>query len=296
MNSQEHAETTDTPPPDEEADEMVADRYELATRIEVLEAENRQLRAEYSRARRVAYRRSAFVLTAIGFVALFGGVLFPADRAVFVVLGAIGLYGGVLIYYLAPDRVIPGPVAERVYASLAANLAAIARDLGLKSDAIYAPTGRELPRPARLFVPLFRNYELPSDDAGPLVLEGDERGLLLEPSGAVLFREFDRARTTSLAESPSSLATQLCDGLVEQLELATSATPDVDAADGRVTVAITDSTFGDVDRFDHPIPSFLAVGLAIGLKKPVKTDVSRGDDRAEWLVTCRYRSDQPEEK
>jgi hypothetical protein len=292
MNTQLH-ETGETEPPIERAndDEPSGDRRELAARIAVLEAENRTLRTEYAHAHRVTYRWTALSLAAIGLAALLGGLLFPADRAVFVVLGAIGLFGGALTYHLTPEQVVPAAVGERVYTTLSSNLASIAADLGLRDDAVYVPGRGDRSRSVRLFVPLVRDYRLPSLDAGPLVIDGDERGLLLKPTGAALYREFERGRTVPQAETPDALATQLCDALVEQFEFAESALSAVDAADGRVTVAVTGSTFGDVDRFDNPVSSFLAVGLAVGLGEPVTVDVARGDDRAEWFVTCRYPSE-----
>ena len=83
------------------------------------------------------------------------------------------------------------------------------------------------------------------------------------------------------------LAEQLADALVEGFEMVGSATPDVDPEEGRVTVAITDSRYGAVDRFDHPIPSFVAVGLARGTERPVTLEsTTSDDDRVDYLVTC----------
>ena len=289
MTTQRHDGATETAPTIETTENGgSADDRGLAARVAVLEAENRALRTEYARAHRSTYRRAALALTAIGLVALLAGLIFPAERAVFVVLGGIGIFAGVLTYYLVPERVVPVTVGERVYATLASNLAAIAADLGLHADAIYVPASDDRPRSVRLFVPLLREYRHPPSDSGPIVVDGDERGLLLEPTGAALYREFDRTRTTPIAETPGGIASQLCDALVEGSELATSAAADVDAADGRITVAITDAAFGDVDQFDNPVASFLAVGIAVGLGKPVSVDAVPGDDRAAWLVTCRF--------
>jgi hypothetical protein len=289
MTTQRYDDATETAPTIETtAEGGSADGHDLADRVAVLEAENRALRTAYARTHRSTHRRTALALTAIGLAALLAGLVFPAERAVFVVLGGIGIFAGVLTYFLTPERVVAVTVGERVYATLGSNLAAIAADLGLHADAVYVPASDDRPRSVRLFVPLLREHRLPSPDDGPIVVDGDERGLLLEPTGAALYREFDRTRTTPVAETPDGIASQLCDALVEGFELATSAAADVDATDGRITVAVTDAAFGDVDRFDNPIASFLAVGLAVGLEEPVTVDAVPGDDRAAWLVTCRF--------
>lgn len=276
------AETTDDrdAPTSEHPDD---DRRALEARVASLEAENRRLREAYGHARRATYRRTALGLAAVGLLALAGGLVFPAERPVFVTLGAIGLFGAVLTHSLTPERFVAADVGERVYTAGSRNLAALSRALGLRSTTCYLPSEGTVP--ARLFVPLYAAYALP-DGEGPLALAGDARGLVLEPTGGELLREFDRARTAPLAAEPAALAAQLCDGLVEGFELATSATPEVDPGGDRVTVAVSGSAFGVVDRFDHPIPSFLAAGLAAGLERPVTVDVAAGDDRADWLVTC----------
>ncbi|ADB60098.1 hypothetical protein Htur_1207 [Haloterrigena turkmenica DSM 5511] len=261
------------------------DRRELAAQVELLADENRRLREEYVRARQSRYRATAIGLAAIGAVAVLGSVAFPDAREVLVALGATGLFGALLTYYLTPSRFVAADVGERVYTASTANVAAIGDELGLRDERVYLPGEAA---PARLYVPQHADYSLPDERAGPIVVDDDSRGLLLEATGAELFRPFERALTGDLAADPTPLAAQLTDGLVEQFELARSAEADVDAGDGRATIAVSDSAFGPIDRFDHPIPSFLAVGFAAGLEEPVRLEIAPGDDRADWLVTCRW--------
>ena len=278
--------TDDAEEPIPEDDTVPADEHlELAARAELLAEENSRLREEYVRARRAQYRNTALGLAALGVVAGLGGLVFPGSREVLFVLAATGLFGGVLTYSLTPGRFVAAEVSERVYAGLAANQAALAAELGLREERVYLPGEGD---GVRLFVPRHREYDLPDADAGPIVADERSRGLLLEPTGDRLVRELERGLPGELAGQPAALAAQLADGLVEQLELARSAEPDVDPETGRVTVALGDPAFGPVDRFDHPVASFFAVGVATGLEQPVSLAVEPGDDRADWLVTCRW--------
>ncbi|WP_290819284.1 hypothetical protein [Halovivax sp.] len=274
-------------------DEDAVDRADLVARAELLAEENRRLRGEYARARRTRYRRTALGLVAVGVVAIAGALVFPDARTVLFALGATGLFGGVLTYYLTPERFVAAAVGERVYDAGASNLAAVADELGLQDQRIYLPA--DATGSPRLFVPQRPGARLPDDRDGPIVTDEDARGLLLEPTGAPLFAEFERAVTGDPASTPAPLAGQLADALVEQFELVRGADPDIDPDGGRATVAITDSAYGPLDRFDHPIPSVLAVGFAVGLDRPVRLDVDAGDERADWLVTCRWETSDADE-
>lgn len=277
--------------PDRSTD--VDDHLALQARADLLEAENRRLRAEYARLRQSRNRTRALGLLAIAILAVAGAAAFPGVRDVLFVLAAIGAIGGVLTYYLSPGAFVAADVGERIYAALAGNLADLAGSLGLDDRRLYVPGHEE--SACRLFVPHHPDVDLPDDAVdGPIVTDEETRGLVLEPTGHALFEAFERGLTTDLATRPGSLANQLTDALVEQFELATSAEASVEPA--QVTVAISESAVGDVDRFDHPIASFLATGLAIGLEQPVDLEVTRGDGRADWLVTCRWTgTDRAEE-
>jgi len=270
------------------ADGQDDDRLELAARTELLEAENERLRAEYARAKQSQYRRTAAGLALVGTCAALAAVLFPDGREVLFALASVGLFGGVLTYYLTPGTFVAADVGERIYAAMAANEAAIASELGLSDDRVYLPNDGAAG--ARLYVPQQATDKLPTLDKleGPILTNPEHRGLVLEPTGATLLEDFERALTDELATAPAPLATQLADGLVEQFELTGSAEPDVDVALNRITVAIDDSAFGDLDRFDHPTVSFLAVGFVTGLERPIRLEVTPANERSDWLVTCRW--------
>lgn len=271
---------------------------ELRARIDLLAAENRRLRREYARARRSQYRRSALGLFVVGAVALAGAALFPVTRDVLLVVGSIGVFAAVLTFYLTPERFVPASVGGGVYEARAETGAALVAALGLTATRVYVPTGdgADAEQPAWLFVPQHQEYEIPPVDAleRPFVVTDDERrrGVSLAPTGGALFTEFSRALSGPLAETPRPLSDQLADALVEQFELVESIGVEVDTEGKRITVAVSGSTYGDVDRFDHPVVSFLGVGMAVGLDRPVVTDVAAGDDRSDHLVTVRWEVDR----
>jgi hypothetical protein len=276
---------TETPPPSE-----------LAARVELLEAENRRLRAAYAASRRATYERTAVGLAATGAVAALGGIAFPASSTVLFSLAAIGFFAALLTYYLTPERFVAATVGEAVYTAHAENGDAVAGELGLADQRLYVPLA-DPTRAATLYVPQeAADAPPPADDleATFVASEDGERGVSLRPAGGALFREFERSLTGPLAEDPGALADQLADGLVAAFELADGVDPDV-AADGTQCVfGVDGSAFGAVDRFDHPIASFLAVGLAVGLDRPVETTVTPGDDRVEYRVTCSWTDNESE--
>jgi len=233
-------------------------------------------------------------LALVGVGAALGAVVFPDGREVLFALAAVGLFGGVLTYYLTPGTFVAADVGERIYAAMAANeplspvssasatTASTSRPVSPSMRACTSPAiNRRVARTRRA------RRAVPDRSRSPRTLPRADR------RDAV--RGFERALTAELATAPAPLATQLADGLVEQFELAASADPDVDVQSGRVTVAITASAFGAVDRFDHPIASFLAVGFVTGLDRPIRLEVTPGDERSDWLVTCRWNDDNDDE-
>lgn len=271
-------------------------RDELVTQLELLAEENQQLRESYTQAKRTKYRQTALGLAVVGLAAVAGGLLVPRASTVLFALGGIGLFGGVLTYFLTPEQFVSADVGRDVYATLAGNEAALAGELGLSDERRYVPleTGD---RDVRLFVPQHESAATPEDDALTQTIvvpdDGERRGLALDPSGQRLFRAFEAALTGPVSATPGELGDQLSEAIVEQFELARSASAESDPADGRLTVAITGSVYGPLDTFDHPIASFLAVGIARGLDQPVSLEVTeQPDGDAGALVTCRWSEDE----
>jgi len=266
----------------------------LAAELEVLREENERLRDEYVRARQSQYRRTAILLGAVGLGAVLASVFLASARGVLLALGGTGVFLGILTYYLTPERFLSATTGRDVYDALAHNEAALVSELGLQDDRVYVPHGSGL-TDVRLFVPQHTEYDLPDREAlgDVLVVTGHdrERGVAFRPAGTKLVGTFEQALTSELGETPAVLAEQLTDALIEQFELAETATSEVDSDPNRVTVAVTDSSYGPVETFDHPIASFLAVGLAGGLDTPITLSVEPTEtDRADYLITCRWNN------
>lgn len=268
------------------------DAAELRARLALTQEENRRLRAAYGRVRRTRHRRTALGLAAIGALAIAAAAVFPAGRVVLVVLGATGLFGALLTWYLTPGRFVAAEVGERVYAAMAGNAAAIVEALGLSDRRYYVPVPDATDRDAVLYVPqsgagdgvdtaaLLEPFVVPEEPA--------HRGLALHPTGDPLLAELGEATPGGLAEDPVTLADQLAEGLREQFELVDGVRPDVDA-DGRASIAVTGSAYGDITRFDHPVASLFATGLAVGLDAAVELEVDwTPDGRGEYLVTVSW--------
>lgn len=272
--------------------ETEGDETDLRAELELLKDENKRLREQYVRERQASYRRSAFGLGIVGGIAALGALLFPAAQTVLFALAGIGIFASLLTYYLTPERFIAADVGERIYRALMDNETALVRGLGLSKTRLYVPHDTET---VRLFVPQHSEYDLPSDDAleSPLVITDNERerGLTLTPTGRTLFDEFEQTISGPLGSTPQEVSTQLTDALTNVFELVETASADVDREDGRITVTVTNSAYQVVDDVDHPVASFLAVGLAIGLETPIRTDVSiepSDDSDVDFRVTCRW--------
>lgn len=285
----------DPSPPGDDGPASVAD---LRARVDVLAAENRRLREEYERARRTTRRRTAAGLAATGAVAAAGAVAFPESRTVLFALAGTGLFAAALVAGLASARSVPADAAAAVYDARARLGSALVADLGLSARRVYVPTGApEGEHPVRLFVPQHRDHAVPAlDPDAPLVVAtGDDReaGVALAPTGAGLYREFRSWSRRDLAPDAGTLADAVADALGDGFGLVESVRVDVaagaDAAGGRAMFGVAGAAFGAVDRFDHPVASFAGVALAAGLSVPVAVSVgATDDDRADFLVTCRW--------
>lgn len=251
--------------------------------------------ATRTRTRRSQYLRAEAGLLVVGGIALAGGVAFPDALSVLFGLGAIGVFGGLLSYYLTPERFIAASVGEAVYDSLAATAAAIVVELGLRDDRVYVPLESETAKDrVRLFIAQHAPDTLPGRVVAYVDLRGHRRRVRGWPRPvadwcAGLQRVRGDARG-AIAADPGTLADKFSEGLVEDVKLVRSASADIE--DGQATIGLSGSAFGSVDRIDHPVVSFLAVGFGVGLPQPVTVTVDTpADDHHDALVTCMWPAD-----
>jgi len=273
----------------EPTDATADSREEIVTQVELLAEENRQLRESYTQAKRTQYRRTAFALGILGVLGVVAGFFLPGSRDLLLTLGTTGLFGCVLTLYLTPERFISADVGRDVYRALAANEASLVGELALTETRIYVPTSDSV----RLFVPQQEAHTVPDPpQLADTIVVGDNpntRGIALDPSGRHLYRSFEDAVTKTVAGTPLELAHQLTDALVGQFELVDSTSLELETDDQRLTVALNDSAYGPIDQFNHPVVSFLAVGLADGLDEMVAVEIAvPSNARAEYLLTYRW--------
>lgn len=257
---------------------------ELSVQVELLQEEIDRLRTEYVRAKRASHRRAAIGLAIVGLVAALAGIGFPGERSILFAIGATGLFAAVITAYLTPERFVAASVGERVYGGLAETIADLIAALGLSDRRIYVPIDDDT---VRLFIPAMDAAELPaSRELRELLVVTEDasgRGVSLHPTGGALLADLADVDEAASVVSRSDL---LAEALVETFELVDTVEPSVDASAGRVTFAITGSAYGRIDRVDHPVPSFLACGLARVTNRPVDLSVLSGDDRVDYLVSC----------
>ncbi len=247
------------------------------------------------------YRGLAAVLFVIGVAFLGFAVLADATEVVFVI-GGIGVFGGVLSYYLTHDRFVAAEVDERVQAAAARNYEGIRADLGLSGRRIYVPLGThaddDTDQPhldrneVRLYIPKQSELDLqdvtePPADSVVVTNSTAISGLSLHPSGSGLFAAFRSALNTPLETDPQGLHQQLSDAVVEEFDLARSVTAELSPEGDRMSVTFSGVLYDTHPRFDHPLVSIFAVGLAVGLDSPVETTIP---DTDSFSVTFHWQT------
>lgn len=288
MDDTEAAASADTTQPtSSESMAEPSDNRELQTRLAVLEAENRQLRDEYTRARQAVYRRLAIGLFGVGVIGLLGGIGFPDTRPVLFALGGTGIFAGVLTVVLTPERFVSARVGARVFQALRADRDAIVSELGLGGEPSYIP-GDD----ARVFIPRYADSPLPDRteiaDLFVVPADADQGGVSFHPTGGPLFDELESTRTQPIDATPTDIAAVTADALVELFELADSVEYDVDTTTNRITFEVVGGGLGDPTAIDHPLSSFLAVSVAQTLDSTVRVEVHEDP----LTITCRYGSDE----
>ena len=289
--------TTPETSPDDTSDSPSETDQDLAAQLELLAAENNRLRELLAASQRTQYRDTALALGAVGVVCIIGGFVAPTAETVLFALGGVGIFGGVLTYFLTPTQFISADIGEQVYTSAAVTYEQLCSMLGLSDRRLYvpaeqtdaSPTQAQAP-PGWLFVPQDPDTAPPEPSALSLglIVSESHRGLAVRPTGSGLFSSFYTTLTEPVGTTPSVLCEQLSDALVEDFELVESVDYDLDRTDGRISMTFTNPLYGDGTRFDHPVVSFVATGVATGLQTPVDITVTEADPLS---VTCRWETE-----
>ena len=267
---------TDTQQTNSATDET-AERAELTNRLGELEAETRRLRRSTDHKAHEQYRSTGKALIAVGIAC--GVIGLVVNSAVLFALAGVGLFSGVLTYYLRPDQVVAGDLGTRIYAPSARNYDGLCADLGLSERRLYVPVDAAADEAVRLFVPQEAGMEAPDDTvltSGVVIADdtSESAGLSVQPTGGGLFAACRTVLNGPIGDDPETVAQQLSETVIEEFELAESVATDVDTESGRLSVRIIEPVYEHRSGFDHPLVSFFAVGLAVGLGRPVEATVT----------------------
>jgi len=260
------------------------------------------------------YRLAGVALALLGVASAVAAALVDpgTEREILVGFAGVGLYGAALTYVLRPAATRDVDPGERVYDALAATGEALRADLDLPDRSVYAPTTdqRDGFAPVALVVrgdatgaitgrkPVLGDRVATADatDGGtdaPPIRPGATDSIAVYPTGAALFDAFEEIAVVDLGTDPVELTEQLAEAAVSGLGLAVAVEPSIDGADGRATLTVRDPRFGAATGFDHPVVSFLAVGLAVGLDTPVTTSVEPLDVDGTYRVVCEWTPREP---
>jgi hypothetical protein len=284
--SRNEVESTDyeqLPRDDSMTDDGEDDGDQLTHLTEENERPRRKSEQSQARGKRRQWRKIALAVLLLASInMLVAAFLYPANQTVLLALGGTGLFLGLLVVAMRPER---DGLDESVFRVVGQNNAGIVRELDLEDVHVYVPSADTS---AHLFVPRQAGFEVPHGDDRPVTIDTDpgfRGGLTLYPTGSALLVRFEEIHPSPIPEEPEELARHLCEALEDGFEIAETAHPDVDASSGRATVTLAGTAFGPVDQFDHPVRSFLGVGLAVGLGIPVSVEsVTETGEDSEFEV------------
>jgi hypothetical protein len=225
----------------------------------------------------VGYRGGAVLLFVIAVVSGGAASFYPSASEVLAALAGVGVVGAVLCMVLSSGVRHPVEVSQSLYEATADNRAAIVDHFAVTGHRTYVPTG-ERPVDARFYVGGTMDQPVPSaENLDSVVVDSDRRqALSLVPTGRGLVRDFEPS-VADLPEEDRAVVQALLEGVTDYYELAESTglerIADLDVAERRrVTVRVRGGTVGDLGRLDHPIQSFIGVGLAVATGAPVESE------------------------
>lgn len=225
----------------------------------------------------------------LGLLSAIGAILFPEAQFVLLAFAGTGLFIATLALVIVPGDSVPASLYEQLYRSYAELGAITGTDTFVYVP--QSPTEGTTGGTTRLLVSTSHDGtgsaspELESDRQ--LLDEGRGAPRGIQPLGESLFQDFQSHLVGPLGSTPSEIASQLVDAIEKGWGFATRVEPTRERAD-EYTFAVDGSVCEPVDRFDHPIVSFLGVGLAAGLNTPVRVSVSDRGEYSDYVITCAW--------
>jgi hypothetical protein len=228
------------------------------------------------------------------------GVALPTARTVLIALGGTFLFAAIMVLFLITERCVRESISEHIYANLVANEAALIEAYNSQNSYTYVPQKEKIAEndtPAWLLIPRYTDRGFSNEaeiKSFPYPGTENNQSLFLLPTGGRLFREFESMLSGDLSESPNKLAVQLADGITNGLGLADSAKPHSQPIENYISFEIDNGLYDSIDPVDHPIQSFLAVGLAVGLDRPITAEIvaAEAKDNYDYLVKCRWEDNE----
>ncbi len=228
-----------------------------------------------------------------GITAIISGVAAPAPRTVLLALGATGLIAGALLYLITPQFFVRASLFEQIHGVLASNMGLYYPSAERKSERFYIPCNGTEPGNGAVVIFLPKDVDTvePANNmsACPSLSEVHEErsGALLYTTGDALLDEYCQILSREVSDVPTELAQQTIDGLKNGLELATTATCDVDRSKQRADIKIEGSIIEPSQRFDDPVTSFVGAVFAYGLDRPVIVEQT-GVEEGSISISCRW--------
>lgn len=208
-------------------------------------------------------------------------------QAVFFALSGTGLFISVLILFITPEDAVSARLFEHVYRSYAQMGTQTIGDTQLNTYT-YVPQAADGGYPGvRLSVAAHQDdTSLPLSEINAISHETS-----FSPVGELLFDDFRNQLRGDFASAPNEIAAQLSDALINDWKIAENVVWACEE-DGRCTFGIYDPVCEPITQFDHPLVSFLGVGLTKGLGIPVRVKPHDGDDYVDYVVSCTWEESE----
>lgn len=207
-------------------------------------------------------RRMGLGFLITGLISLGLGMTNPSLRTILYPLGLISILVAILSIYFPSTNRVPIELVEILVQMRSHDF-----DQIVDSDEYYT---YYLPKPRSSFQS--ESILVVSDTAMQDETRFDEHEIQIRPVGDLMFDVFLDNLKGGTSRNPEILSLQLSEALTELFELVGNVSPHVYADKNTVEFRVDLFEEMSINKLDHPVVSFLAVGLVHGLKKKVTVD------------------------